>query len=358
MAHGMHTKDWLRLLRRHRHEIDPKRWPRLLFVTGMTVLNSAISNLENRIFENRIMETNIRSPLFILGHWRSGTTLLHNLLACDSKFAAPTLLQTLYPNSFLLLGPSLSLFRSLLPSTRIIDNVRFDFDQPQEDEFAICNATLLSPYTGWIFPGCQDYYDRYSTLSDVPDEEVAKWRQSFVHFLRKVSWLSDRPLILKSPTHTGRIRLLLSLFPDARFVHISRNPYHVFQSNKHLHQVMWRAMAVQRTDVVESKLNEFILLRYQALYERFFYERTLIPDGSFCELKFEDLIADPIISMERLYNELRIEGVDLVRPFWQHHFETLGEYNMNTYPPIPEELKRRIRKSWHRSFEEWDYDEE
>ena len=82
----------------------------------------------------------------------------------------------------------------------------------------------------------------------MPEAEVERWKAAFVRFLKKLTLEHDRPMLLKSPPHTGRIKLLLELFPDARFVHIRRNPYTVFQSTRHLNEVLTRSLQFQRPD--------------------------------------------------------------------------------------------------------------
>ena len=84
--------DWWSLLRRHRFAIDPPHWPRSLIQTAVAASNSVVARIERRRFGPRIEATEVQAPLFILGHYRSGTTHLHNLLALDPQFAAPSFL--------------------------------------------------------------------------------------------------------------------------------------------------------------------------------------------------------------------------------------------------------------------------
>ena len=77
------------------------------------------------------------------------------------------------------------------------------------------------------------HYDRYLTFRGVPEREVDEWKQALVLFLKKLTWKYRKPLLLKSPPHTCRIKLLLGLFPEARFVHIHRDPFAVYQSMRH-----------------------------------------------------------------------------------------------------------------------------
>jgi Sulfotransferase family len=98
---GMTLGDWWSLLRRHRFAIDPQHWPRALVQTAVSLSNSVGARFERRRFGRRIDATQLQPPLFILGHYRSGTTHLHNLLALDPQFAAPTFFQALNPHTFL-----------------------------------------------------------------------------------------------------------------------------------------------------------------------------------------------------------------------------------------------------------------
>src|SRR5437667_340199 len=126
------------------------------------------------------------------------------------------------------------LVQFFMPTTRPQDNVPISVQEPQEDEFAFAALTGRNPTIGWAFPRRAEFYNRYLTLRELPESEVAQWKSALKLFLQKLSCKYKRPLVLKSPGHTCRIRLLLELFPNARFVHIHRNPYDVFQSTQHL----------------------------------------------------------------------------------------------------------------------------
>ncbi len=69
-----------------------------------------------------------------------------------------------------------------------MDNVEWNMRSPQEDEFAICVSSLISPCMGWMFPQHREHYDRYLTLRDVPDADVARWRDAFTRFVKKLTW--------------------------------------------------------------------------------------------------------------------------------------------------------------------------
>ena len=228
---------------------------------------------------DRIEATRVEAPLFILGHYRSGTTHLHNLLALDPQFAAPTFFQVLNPHTFLtterLAAP---LADRLVVRRRYQDEMALGAGVPSEDEVALCTMTGLSPYMGWYFPRGGADYDRYLTFRGVPDEEVARWGHALTTFLKKLTLRYGRPLVLKSPPHTARIRLLLGLFPDARFVHIHRDPYVVFRSTRHMIRAVQPVFRLQECPTPDG--DDAIISVYTEMYDAYFERAGPDPRGA------------------------------------------------------------------------------
>jgi hypothetical protein len=160
-------------------------------------------------------------------------------------------------------------------------------------------------------------------------------------------------LIFKSPPNTCRIKLLLDIFPDARFVHIHRNPYTVYQSTMRMLQVGDEGFRFQRSD--PARLHGRILRQYQVMYDAFFEERKLIPAGRLCEVGFEDLEADPLGTLERIYEELSLPDFGAVRQRLVHHVRSLSPYKKNEHPALLLQIRAEIATAWRRSFQEWDY---
>ncbi len=228
---GITAGDWFRLLRDNGFAVDPVYWHRAAFVTLASLMNSASRWIEERRFGEAIAAAKPAGPpLFVLGHWRNGTTHLHNLLALDPQFAFANTYQVTSPHTFLSTESiNTRLFKHLVPPKRPMDNMALSFQSPQEDEFALLLTTLVSPYLGATFPRREDHYSRFLTFRDATAEEIDTWKRGFVWFVQKLTLKDRRPLVLKSPPHTARIRLLLEIFPEAHFVHIHREPYTVFQ---------------------------------------------------------------------------------------------------------------------------------
>ena len=351
---GMTFTSWWSVLRQSRFAVDPQYWPRAAFQTAITVANLPCARREERKFGAQIEAALVLPPVFILGHWRQGTTHLHNLLSLDPQFAYPTLFQTLYPRSFLTteaLIPPLGSF--LLLRTRPHDNVKLDFGVPNEDELALCTDMGLSSYLTWAFPRQAGFYDRFLTLKEATDDERARWRSSLLHFLKKLTFKSGRPLVLKSPPHTARIGLLLDLFPGARFVHIRRDPYLVFRSTKHMYATTMRYWQLQRP--LSPGFDDRIIAVYRTMYEAFFEHWPSIPPAQRCEVAYEELVRDPIGQVEAIYAAVGLSGFADLRPRLQDYLASIDGYERNTHSELPESIRQRIAREWGRCFAEWGY---
>jgi hypothetical protein len=162
-----------------------------------------------------------------------------------------------------------------------------------------------------------------------------------------------RPLLLKSPPHTGRIRLLLDLFPDARFVHVHRHPYVVFQSTQRLNDAMTAAGGFQNAD--PSGRDEGIIRRYRAMHEAYFDDRGLIPSGHLHELAFDELERDPIGQVRAVYEAMELGGFAAVLPRLESYLAGLAGYRKHAYPEVSPQLKSRLQAAWGRSFDTWGY---
>ena len=354
---GIRSGDWLRLLAENRFAVHPFYWPRALTVTLFSLTTSVDAWWEEKRYGTAIARTKIvEQPIFILGHWRSGTTLLHNLLAEDTEqFAFPNGFQATNPHDFLTTEKRFTrLWGWAVPKTRPMDDMAAGLAIAQEDEFALCLLTLSSYYLSFAFPEREHEYARYLTFRGVPEEEIDQWKAALLVFLKKLTLLTGKRLVLKSPPHTGRIRFLLECLPDARFIHIHRDPYAVFQSSRHLFKSLPPYTTMQRPQE-GSSLDDRILERYRAMYEAFFEQRSLIPPGHLHEVVFEDLERDPAGQLEIVYEKLGIPDFERFRPKLARYLDSISGYRKNRFPQLTAGEAEKVAAAWGRSFEEWGY---
>ena len=351
---GMKVSTWSRHLWRNRFWIEPTFFARSMLITVSSPFCSFFSFADNRKFGDEIADTKIEPPLILLGHWRSGTTLLQRYVAMDDRFSFPTFYQCLFPGGFLHSEESNSKrWADMLPKTRIFDNMENSFSAPAEDEFALCSMTGFSPYMAWSFPKNWDYYYRYLTMKNVPEWEVAEWKKAIRFFVQKVQYKTGKRVVLKSPPHTCRIKLLQEVFPGAKFVHIHRNPFDVFPSTKKMLVTFLRNTQLQSFD--PDRLDERIIEVYREMYDTFFAERDSIPKGDFHEIGYEELEASPVEEMRRLYENLSLPDFEHIREPLQKHADSLTGYQKNKFRELPEAITSRIVREWKPSLQEWGY---
>jgi len=352
---GITLGDLLNLLFQNRLQVPPRYWSKAAFAGAVSLISTPVRYLEEAVYARRLAKQPVPPPLFIIGHWRSGTTHLHNLLSVDPRFAYANFSQISIPHSFLLgewlLAAGTSMFLS--PDRMGIDKVALNTRVPWEEEFALCVMTFYSPYMSWVFPQHSDFYDRYLTLRDVPPAEVECWKKAFVKLLRKLSIKYERPMVLKSPPNTGRIKLILEMFPDARFVHIHRDPYVVYQSTCHLHQKCMEHYSLQRPD--PATMHRRVMRMYCEMFDAYFAEKSLIPEGHFCELTYADLEADPVREVRQVYEKLGLPDFGVVEPAMKEYVGTLAGYKKNSHVELAADVRAEIGRDWKRTFDEWKY---
>lgn len=351
---GATVSTWARLLAENRFAVDPPYWPRALAITLSSVQTSMLRRVEEWRYGKRFRECEVQPPIFVLGFWRSGTTHLHNLLAVDERFAFPNLFQVMNPHTFLLteaLGSHI--LEACAPDVRPMDQVKFGAKEAAEDEFALASACGISNMLRWVFPKSGERYDRYLCLRDVRAEERERWRSELRTFVQKLSWKYQRPLVLKSPGHTARVRWLLELFPSARFIHIHRHPFVVYQSFRNLMRTVVPYWTLQRFDLREEM--EGVIALYEAVHEAFLADRSLIPNGQFYEVPFQTLESDPIGSLRQAYAVLRLPDFSGVEDRVSQYLGTLSGYRKNTFPAPTASEQRALRECWGRFFEAFGY---
>ncbi|WP_394153874.1 sulfotransferase family protein [Loktanella salsilacus] len=353
---GITFGKWCKLLAQNRFQISPAYLHRAAAITLASLSNSVCAGVEELRYGAAIRQApHPKAPLFILGHWRSGTTFLHELLAQDrAQFQFPNTYQVVNPYTFLTTeGFTTRMFPWLVPSKRPMDNMALAFSSPQEDEFAPLLMTLTSLYLGTSFPRRMDHYDRYMTFQDASPPETAAWQSAFVSFCKKLSLHDTRNLLIKSPPHTARIRLILSMFPDARFIHIHRDPYRVFQSQRHFFDTAGWYTYLQKPDL--AAIDEGILRRHEAMYDAFYEDLPLIPDRQFHELRFDALETDPVGEIAKVYDALSLEGFTEFSPILGEYVDRLKGYQKNSFGALDAGTKAIVAARWARSFERGGY---
>jgi hypothetical protein len=351
---GMDFLAWARLLVRNRFRVHPAYWHVAVIVSFVSLFHTLLRFLQDAIYGRRLRHTVLRHPpLFIVGHWRTGTTLLHELLILDSRHAYPNTYQCLEPNHFLLTERLFKrAFWFLMPSQRPMDNMPAGFDRPQEDEFALAMMGQPSPYLTIAFPNHPPQDLQALDLEQLRPLRRTAWKRGFLNFLKKIALKDPRRLVLKSPTHSCRIPTLLELFPDAQFVHIVRDPHVVYPSTVNLWKTLYTTHGLQKPHF--RGLEDYVFETFNHLYAQLEEGRKRVPPGNYHEVRYEDLVAEPVQEMRKLYDKLGLGGFEEVRPALEKFLAGFKEYKTNRYPTT-DELRAKIDERWGHVIRRYGY---
>lgn len=351
---GMNFSGWMRLLARNRFDVDFARLPATLAITPCTMLNSALGLWQRATLGRQIERVELRDdPVFIIGHWRTGTTLLHELLALDERHTFPTTYECLVPNHFLLTERIAARWLTfVLPRNRPMDNMRVSWGRPQEDEAALCNLGLASTFLTVAFPNRPPQSPDYIDLETLSPADLNRWKSTLLRFVKQVSFHKPGRVILKSPQHTFRLRVLNEMFPRARFIYLVRNPFVLFPSTVHFWQSMYRQYGLQRPNC--ERLQEYVFETFSAMHCKLEATRGLIEPARFHELRYEDLVADPLAEVRKLYDRLALDEFDRVAPEVERYLRRMRKYETNRYE-LAADLRSEISRRWADYIRQYGY---
>ncbi len=283
-------------------------------------------------------------PVFIIGHWRSGTTHLHNILCHDPQMGFTTTYQSVFPDT-LFSKWGLFLFkgftRLLMPGRRAGDNVSMDASFPQEEEFALGDKTRFCFYYFWMFPkNLLKFYDDFIRLKKVNPSVITSWKNDYQLLIRKSLKNTGKKVYLsKNPSNTGRIKLLLAMFPNAKFIHIHRNPVEVFLSTRKFFYQMLPHLTLQ--SMSNNEIDDMIFPLYKNLMSDYFEQTKSIPAGNLFEISFNQLEESPMEVLKNLYADLNIKNFEKAEPNFEEYLKGMKQYKKNMHR-INSDLLNRI----------------
>lgn len=352
---GTSLPNWWRVLRHH-GGVNGSAITNAAGVTFMSASTAPVRWYESLRHGRAIAAQKLDpSPVFIIGHWRSGTTNMHNHLLRDPQFGCLSYHQCVFPLGFLTME---RLVKSVLarktPKTRIIDQVEAGVDEPMSEDFAMGCLTDMTHYHGYYFPKDADRIFRRTVLFEGTSQaDIDRWERQYRYLLQKVAYAAGgRRLLLKNPPHTGRIRQLLKMFPQAKFIHVYRNPFAVFSSTCKLMDTFLRLFSFQKYDERETRTH--VLTRYELLMRRYLDDYSQIPSENLIEVAHEEMTSEPMQVLERIYRRLNLPGFEAAKSKFADYVESLRGYKNNIYR-FDDETVHRIRTHCQFTMDRWGY---
>ncbi len=345
----------LRLLRQH--GVDPRYRKRARSRILFSLLTEPFRWYERLRYGRQIRATQVHpSPVYLLGFGRSGTTHLHYLFWQDPQFGVVSnYLANLYPIALMGRGWLESFFANKVPKKRPMDNVAITLDAPQEEELALINATDNAPLHFMSFPkALPGIYDRWVSNLGTDAGDLATWKRWYLELLKKATILSGgKRLALKTPTNTGRVRVLSELFPEAKFVHIVRNPYRVLPSMRNMYRKILPAQVFQ--EFTWEEIDDWTVEAYRGMMTKYIEERKHIPEGNLVEIRYEDLDERPLEMLQAMYAQLELGDFEAVRPRFEAYLDSLGTFEKNVFE-YPDEVIETVNKNWGFALDAFGYE--
>ncbi len=329
---------------------------KILLVTLIVIVGLPFRWWERFRVSKKVNNTQINpSPVFVIGHWRGGTTLVHNLLSLDPQFAYVNYLQGLFPHAFLASGFFKWFATRIMPNKRPMDNMVINTESPQEEELALISQSGHSMYNMWINPQSIEKIWRQYAYFDNPTIKE-QWSKGYLDLLKTATYNYDnKRLVLKNPPNTFRIPYLLEQFPNAKFIFIYRNPYKVYASTFKLYKDVINFFQIEDENV--DVIDENILTIYNEMHEKYWKDKNLIPQDNLIEIKFEDFVNDKLKGLEQIYNHLNLGDFNEVFPIYEDYLKGIKNYKKNKLKTDSEVLQK-VNKHWAKSFEVFNYEME
>jgi hypothetical protein len=285
-----------------------------------------------------IAEQTIEKPVFIIGMPRTGTTILHDILACDSQSRAPLTWEVMFPSP----PPETASFKT---DSRIADCAAtfpdrdlqlpgFDAIHPMGPQLTqecvvMMGETMCTPlfHNQFRVPGYEDWLDTEADFGPVYDFH----RRQLQHLQARHA--GDR-WVLKTGAHLWGLDRLLETYPDARIVFTHRDPVKSMTSYSSLTTIV-RRVGSDDVDPLEVAGDWIERLRRVLLRGIEIRQASEYPDAIFYDMYFPDFIADQFTEVEKIYEALGLpmtgEGADAMNFFIDDN--PPGKHGIHRYSP-------------------------
>ena len=342
-------------------KVSISKWANFMKFFIRSIIQTPFYLLELTFRSSKILRTEITSPpIFVIGHYRSGTTYLHKLLTCDKRWGGITGANFLFPfYSNKMLAIIQPIFQFFINAIQLknphFNNYIYNLSDPlEEDMITIGTFSPYSTFWGEVFPrNFNKILEEQLTLKDAAIKK--NWQKTYMYLLKKITLKhGGKRLLLKNPPNTGRVELLVELFPDAKFVFIHRNPYDVYYSTYRLWKnLLEKDYALQR--ISEEEREENILFHYRFIMEKYLKEKGRVPADNLIEIRYDDLRNDPVREIKSIYKKLDLGAFEQVRPALDKLLSKEKDYTPFSYS-YEQTTIDRINEEWGHLIEHWEYD--
>ncbi|RLD44218.1 MAG: hypothetical protein DRI89_03470 [Bacteroidetes bacterium] len=311
--------------------IDKAFRKKYLFTRLSARVLGMLGNGEEKNYLKKVKQFSVAEPpIFIIGFWRSGTTLMHHLMTKNKDFGFIDTYHSVFPNHVLANKWWLkNIAQLLLPEKRPGDNMKLDFNFPQEEEIALGNLQPISFYNFFYFPrDIEDFISESLFFENISEGQLSRWKDAYTRLMNTALInTGGKQFISKNPPNTFRIKILLDMFPDARFIYMYRDVYETIYSFLGFIKGVLQGVKLQEYDLLENKIQ--LIRLYKLMQETFAKDKHLIPKGQLVEVEYAYFTEHKKEELIRVYAQLGLKGIDKAMPDIEAYLNEIDNYKMS-----------------------------
>jgi len=313
--------------------IDEAFRKKYLFTRSAARLLGLFSPFEERAYHQKMKDFDFEEPpVFIIGFWRSGTTLMHHLMTLNKDFGFLNTYHSVFPNHVLANQWWLkNIAQLLLPDNRPGDNMKLDFSFPQEEEIALGNLQPISFYNFFYFPrDIQDFISESLFFENVSESQLSRWKEAYIRLMNTALLnTGGKQFVSKNPPNTFRIKILLEMFPDAKFIYMYRDVYETIYSFTGFIKGVLKGVKLQEYDLDE---NDIQLIRlYKLLLETYARDKVLIPDSQLIEVNYGHFVNHKKEEFARIYKKFNLKGFEETMPLMDDYLNKISDHKVSNH---------------------------
>lgn len=294
----------------------------LLWIPPVAMFHAICFFLDGLFFPG-LWRTQIKEPVFILGHGRSGTTLTHRLMSKDDGRFSSFMLYEMYFPSLLqrwlirrVAAIDLSLGGRLARRVKAWDEKHYASTQSthamslthMEEDDMVFYYSMASGY--WIskmpYMGELDFYS-LDNVDEWSEKRRRRWMRFYRDCVRRQLYLNGggKTHLSKNPIFAGRVEALIETFPDLRIIVPVRNPYETIPSLLKLVRGGWKRLGWDE----QRQQRSLAVLAAQSFhtYKHPFEVLESHPEVSSVIVDYRELQSDPAKTIDGIYRDLGLE---------------------------------------------------
>jgi hypothetical protein len=289
----------------------------LLWVPIVSTFHAICFALDGLIYPD-LKKVEVRKPVFMVGHARSGTTLTHRLLYQDEGRFSSFLLYELYFPSLIQKKVIRAIARwdekklrgLLAGQVRAWEDWRYGrsrhmhnmgLTEPEEDDIVLYYSMAAGFWiTKMPYMGDLDFY----AMNDWPERKRRRYNDMYRECVRRQLYLNgpEKTHLSKNPMYSGRVASLLEAFPDARIIVNVRDPNETIPSLLKLMRAGWKELGWD-----PDRQNQCLKILAEQSWHTYLHPIEYLdahPEVPGAIVDYRDLIAEPAATIERIYRDL------------------------------------------------------